>query len=72
MYKCSKCGLGVLVTGLERPVRFCNCSVNVKRGPKGLIEKLRSFFGKEYFYSKPASIIVDLEGTVDCKSKTSL
>lgn len=26
MYKCSKCGLGVLVKDLPAPIRKCNCT----------------------------------------------
>lgn len=29
MYTCSKCGKGVLVQGLEAPIRMCNCTQEV-------------------------------------------
>lgn len=60
-YKCSECGLGVLVTGLPEPIRKCNCLIAVERLPKNKLEKFKSWFGKKFYYYKKAPIICDME-----------
>jgi len=49
MYTCSKCGKGVLVQGLEAPIRMCNCTQEVIVDGKTII--------------KPATITVEMAGT---------
>lgn len=56
MYKCSKCGKGVLVIENHEPVRICDCKVTIEL-PSG--EK------KE----KNAPIICDMEGTAYGRSQ---
>lgn len=54
MYKCSVCGLGVLVRELETPIRACNCTITeIKEGIE--IKRL-------------APIIVDMQSTLEGKS----
>lgn len=48
MYKCSKCNKGVLVEGLEKPIRYCDCTT----------ETIDSEGNK---ITKPATIILDME-----------
>lgn len=60
-YKCSKCGLGVLVTGLPEPIRKCNCTVDVERLPITKWEKFKSLFGIKFYNQKKASIVCDME-----------
>lgn len=62
-YKCSKCGLGVLVTGLPIPIRKCKCTVMVERLPITKLEKFKSFFGIKFYNTKLASIICDMEAS---------
>ena len=57
MYKCSKCGKGVLVTNLPEPIRACNCTQEV------VLEGVT--------VTKPAAIIADLEGTAYGRSQFS-
>ena len=69
MYKCSKCGLGVLVTGFPSPIKICNCEQKVEVKPKGFRQKFLSFFGKKFFITKEASIICDMSAVAEGKSK---
>ena len=69
MYKCKECGLGVMVTGLPKPIRMCDCKTQVERKPKGFIETIKSWFGKKYFTEKPAAIIMDMEATAYGRSQ---
>jgi len=71
MYKCSKCGLGVLVKDLPEPIRKCNCLVQVERKPSGWIEKLQSFFGIKFYIIKKAPITCDLDGHAYGRSQFS-
>lgn len=57
MYKCSQCGKGVLVQGLETPIRACNCTQEV------IVDNVT--------ITKPASIVADLEGTAYGRSQFS-
>lgn len=60
-YKCSKCGLGVFVTGLSEPIRKCNCTVDIERLPTTKWEKFKSIFGIKFYNKKRASIVCDME-----------
>jgi hypothetical protein len=55
MYKCSVCKKGVLVEGLEKPIRACNCTQEVIVDGKTVV--------------KPASIIMDMDATAYGKSQ---
>ena len=55
MYKCSKCGKGVLVEGLEKPIRVCSCTQEIIVDGKTI--------------TKPSAIIADMEGTAYGKSQ---
>ena len=57
MYKCSKCGKGVLVRDLPEPIRACNCTQEVIVDGVTIV--------------KPATIIMDLEGHAYGKSQFS-
>lgn len=57
MYKCSKCGKGVLVKDLKEPIRACNCTQEVLVDGKKVI--------------KPAAIIAEMEGHAYGKSQFS-
>lgn len=46
MYKCSVCKKEVIVNGVDKPIRACNCVVEVMNGDKIEI--------------KPASIVMDM------------
>lgn len=54
MYQCSICGLGVLVRGLETPVRACNCTQTVV------------VYGVEI--TKPATIIMTMNANLEGNS----
>jgi hypothetical protein len=55
MYKCSVCGKGVLVEGLEKPIRACNCIQEIVVDGKTI--------------TKSSAIIADMEGTAYGKSQ---
>lgn len=57
MYTCSKCGKGVLVVGMESPIRACNCTQEVIVDGKTII--------------KPAAIAVEMAGQANGKSRFS-
>lgn len=57
MYKCSKCGKGVLVRDLPEPIRACNCTQEVVINNEAVV--------------KPATIIMELEGTAYGRSQFS-
>jgi len=69
MYKCGKCGMGVLVKDLPSPIRVCKCMVSVERKPITFIEKIKSFFGKKFYTEKQAPIIMEMEGKAYGKSQ---
>ena len=54
MYKCSVCGLGVLIRELETPVRACNCTTKI------IVD------GVEVI--KPATIIVTMNANLEGNS----
>jgi hypothetical protein len=56
MYKCSKCGKGVLVIENQEPVRICDCKVTIEL-PSGEVKE------------KLAPIICDMEGTAYGRSQ---
>lgn len=56
MYKCKECGMGVMVTGLPKPVKMCDCKVKVTLESGEVIEK-------------PAAIIMDMEATAYGRSQ---
>lgn len=55
MYKCSKCGKGVLVKDLPEPIRACNCTQEIVVDGKTI--------------TKPSAIIADMEGTAYGRSQ---
>ena len=57
MYKCSKCGKGVLVKDLQEPIRACNCKQEVIVNGKKV--------------EKPSAIIMEMEGHAYGKSQFS-
>jgi len=71
MYKCSKCGLGVLVKDLPKPIRKCKCMVSVERKPITLVEKIKSFFGIKFYTEKQAPISCDMDGHAYGRSQFS-
>ena len=72
MYTCSKCGLGVLVTGLSTPIRACSCIVKIEIKPTTFFEKVLSFFGKKYYTTKQAAIVCDVSSNIYSKSTCTL
>lgn len=71
MYRCSKCGKGVLVTCLPSPVRACKCTVLKERKAITKLEKFLSFFGKKFYIEKLAPISLDIKATASGYSKFS-
>jgi hypothetical protein len=69
MYKCGKCGMGVLVKDLPLPIRACNCKVSIERKPVTILEKVKSFFGKKFYTEKLAPIVTDIAGTAYGRSQ---
>jgi hypothetical protein len=72
MYQCSKCGLGVLVVGLESPIRACNCKVKVLRDPVTFWEKVFYIFGKKHYLEKNAPITFNMSSTIQGRSNCSI
>ena len=71
MYKCSVCGLGVLVRDLPEPIRKCKCVVLKERKPITFIEKVKAFFGKKFYIEKLAPITCDMNAHAKGSSQFS-
>lgn len=57
-YRCSKCGLGVIVVGVEKPIRACNCT------EEKIVDGVT--------ITKPAHILCDMEAKVVGSAKMSV
>ena len=53
MYKCSKCGLGILVKDLPEPIRKCNCTKEDGKTPATIIVDMEGeAYGRSQFKQK--------------------
>lgn len=52
MYKCSKCNKGVLVEGLETPIRACNCKKENGQPSTIVLDVSGTAYGRSQFKQK--------------------
>lgn len=64
--------MGVMITNLPKPIRYCECTSKKEVPAKTIIEKIQAFFGKKFYIDKPAAIIADMSSHLEGKSKVTI